>query len=74
MIRLIVLLPLTFLLLSGCFANHTNQPKVVILKHPVTLDFQNCAVSGWGNQEDFRKNEECVSQFQQQGYEIWGSR
>lgn len=73
MIRLLVLLPLTLLLLTGCVAAK-NQPKVVILKHPVTLDFQNCSISGWADEEAYRQNEECVAKYQQQGYEIWGSR
>jgi len=69
------LLPIvTILLLSSCLSD-TKGPKVVILKHPETLDFQNCEVSGeWPDEADYAANEKCVQALKQQGYIVWGSR
>lgn len=74
MFKKLMLLTVTLLLLSSCLADKKG-PRVVILKHPETLDFQNCKVEGeWPDEEAFAANEKCVEALQQQGYTIWGSR
>lgn len=61
------------LLLASCLADK-DKPTMVILKHPETMDFQDCKVEGWGSEKAFMENEECVRRYQQQGYVVWGSR
>ncbi|SHO49064.1 hypothetical protein [Desulfopila aestuarii] len=74
MLKKLLLLAATTLLLSSCLADKKG-PKVVILKHPDTLDFQNCEVKGeWPDDEAFAANEKCVQALEKQGYTVWGSR
>jgi len=68
--RLLLLIPA--LLLCSCLAEK-SEPKVVILKHPDTLDFQRCVVADWGSKQGYRDNEECIRQYRQRGYIVWGS-
>lgn len=67
----ILVISLLFLLCS-CMAAK-NKPKVVVLQNPDTLDFQNCKVADWGSEKGYQDNEECIKEYQQQGYIIWGS-
>lgn len=70
----LLLLTMTMLLLSSCLAGKKG-PKVVIMKHPVTLDFQNCEVKGeWPDEEAYAAKDQCVQALEQQGYIVWGSR
>jgi len=74
MLKKLLLLAATILLLSSCLADKKG-PNVVILKHPATLDFQNCEVQGeWPDEKAYAANEECVKALEQQGYIVWGSR
>lgn len=73
MIRKLLIIALPMLLLSSCLADKSS-PKVVVLKNPATLDFQNCEVQDWGSKEAYAANKKCVEQWQQQGYVIWGSQ
>lgn len=61
------------LLVAGCAATG-DQTKVVVLKHPETLDFQQCSVDDWGSREGFAQKDRCVQQWQEQGYVIWGAQ
>lgn len=73
MIRKFLLLLTLAGLLSSCLASK-DSIDLVILKHPETMDFQNCRVADWGSEKALRDNEECVKGYQQQGYIIWGQR
>lgn len=71
LIRRLLLCAVPLLLLTSCAK---DRPMLVIMKHPDTMDFQNCKVADWGSEEAFMQNEACVKGYQQQGYTIWGSR
>lgn len=60
-------------LLTGCGAIH-KEPKKVILQHPETMEFVNCQVDEWVTKKSFEKNNECIEEYQRQGYVIWGQR
>lgn len=60
-------------LLCSCQAMSRKYTKV-ILKHPETLDFQECAVGMWATDQSYREQDACVAKLQSQGYEIWGER
>jgi hypothetical protein len=64
-------LPLLLLLLSGCAS---GKPRLVILQHPETMEFQNCEADKMGLNSSFASNEECVQKYQKMGYVIWGER
>ena len=72
-LRILLFAGLCPLLLTACIAS-TQGPKVVLLKHPETLDFQECSVDDWGSREGFASKEHCVKQWQDQGYIIWGAQ
>ena len=61
------------LLVTACAATG-DRSKVVLLKHPETLDFQQCSVKDWGSRDGFAQKDRCVQQWQQQGYVIWGDQ
>lgn len=69
------LLPVVLLLplLASC-ASITGKPRVVIMQHPETIDFQNCDVGKYGFDKDFRDQQTCVDELKKQGYIIWGER
>ncbi len=72
MLQLII--PIILLqLLMGC-AEHTKQPGKIILKHPVTFDFQSCGTNEWKSKEATTKINSCVKKYEALGYEVWGER
>ncbi len=66
---LIFVLPL----LTQC-ANYTGQPQRVILKHPVSYEFQNCESDEWKREASQKAIDECVEKYESLGYEVWGRR
>jgi len=52
----------------------SDEPTAVMLQHPETMEFVKCQVDQWGTKKSFVKNEECVKDYQSQGYVIWGER
>lgn len=73
MIRRILYVWVMLLFLSGC-ASFSDKPSKVILQNPQTMEFVNCRVDEWGTSESYRKNEECVQSYIDQGFVIWGER
>lgn len=71
MFRIIVLCLLATLV--GC-ASLLHKPRLVILQHPETMEFQNCEVDKLGLRASFAANDACVEKYQKMGYVIWGER
>lgn len=65
---------LAMLSLSGGCANFSKQPRTVLLQHPETLDFVECRVGRLLTNFDYARNEECVAEYQKQGYVVWDQR
>ncbi len=68
MVKRNVLLLILLALLCSCGGTRTR----VILKHPETLDFKECDTGLWSVSS--RERDECVKQYEAQGYEVWGER
>ena len=62
-----------FLLIGGC-ASFSDKSKNVILQNPETMEFVNCEVDKWGTKASYEANEQCVKEYQDKGYIIWGER
>ncbi len=73
MLRNIVISSAIIFLLTSCGAMQGKYSKV-ILKHPETLDFQECQVDGVMTKEAYSKSDECIEKYKNLGYEVWGER
>lgn len=60
-------------LLAGCGTMQGKYTKV-ILKHPETLEFQECEVGHLMTSEAYKTSDECIEKYKAQGYEVWGER
>lgn len=58
---------------AGCAAL-LDKPRLVILQHPETMEFQNCEVEKLGMKAAFDANDACIEKYQKMGYVIWGER
>lgn len=61
------------LLLSGC-AGFSEQSRKVLLKHPETMEFVSCEVGEWATEAEYAKKNACVTDYEKQGYVVWGER
>lgn len=68
----LLILAFCSLLLTSCLANK-DKSNVVLLKHPETMDFQECSLEDWGSKEAYARKDQCVQQWEEQGYIVWGS-
>jgi len=75
MLKYIIILSSIFFILVGssCGKRH-GKPTRVVLKHPVTYDFVNCNVDKWQSKESFEANDKCIKEYEDKGYEIWGTK
>lgn len=72
-ISISALLTLLLFLGSGC-SLFIDKPTRVLLKHPETLEFVNCNVDQWETSASYKSNEECIKDYEAQGYVVWDSR
>lgn len=73
MTKKLLLISVLLALLASCAATQ-GKPRVVIMQNPESMDFQNCKVEEWWNDQAFKDNEECVKGYLKQGYIVWGTR
>lgn len=69
----ILVISAVVLLLSGC-AGFSEQSRKVLLKHPETMEFVSCEVGEWSTKEEYAKKDACVTDYEKQGYVVWGER
>ena len=67
--RLILCL-LFALLLSSC-ASLTAEHTRTLLIDRSTGEMKECNVDKWRSEESFKRYEQCVADFEKEGYEIW---
>lgn len=72
-LTLVASILVTLLLACSC-AKMSDEPTAVMLQHPETMKFVKCEVDQWGTKKSYAKNEQCVEDYQSQGYVIWGER
>ena len=63
-------LMLILLLLSGC-ASMTAEHTKTLLMNRSTGEMKECTVDRWRTGESFKRYDQCVLDYQKQGYEIW---
>ena len=58
------------LLLSGC-ASFSAEHSRTLLMDRSSGEMKECTVDKWRTRESYGKYMECISAFEQQGYEVW---
>ena len=61
---------LLMMLLSGC-ASMTAEHTRTLLIDRSTGEMMECTVDKWRSEESFKRYDQCVLDYQKQGYEIW---
>ncbi len=69
--RCLVLSVVVLSFFSGCSYLH-DDPRTVVLKHPVTLDFVDCKVDQWETSKSYKDNQQCIEDYKKKGYVVWG--
>ncbi len=70
---LLILVFVVIMVCSGC-SMYNGKSKKVILRHPVTQEFVSCQVDRWETAASFAKNEECIQNYKEKGFVVWGER
>ncbi len=60
----------SIVLLSGC-ASMTAEHSRTLLMDRTSGEMKECTVDRWRSEESYKKYNECVSDFEKQGYTIW---
>ena len=70
----VVSLAVVTLFLACSCAKMSGESVSVMLQNPETMEFVKCDVDQWGTKKSYAKNEQCVKDYQNQGYVIWAER